>query len=152
MNIFFTLFFGLGAIAIFDTLHKLQSKDKIMHHLNDLFGIICVIILAVIAQLLKCDYGAYGVAIIFVFYLFRNNKILMNISFIICTILHYLKNLLLFNTFFKTYLLIIIFTCLSLVFIDLYNGKKGKDIKYALYLFYPIHLLILYALSFIVRS
>lgn len=152
LNVFFTLFFGLTAIAIFDMFHKIECKDKFMHYLNDLFGILCIISLAVIAQVSHCDYGAYGVVIIFVFYLFKNHKILMNIAFIICTILYQLKNLLLFNTYFKTYLLIVIFTCLPLVFIDLYNGKKGKDIKYVLYLFYPIHLLILYALTFIVHN
>lgn len=152
LNVFFTLFLGLGAIAIFDMFHKLEYKEKLMHYLNDLFGIICVIILSVIAQISHCDYGAYGVAIIFLFYLLKNHKLLMNIVFILCTILYQLKNLLLFNENFKIYLFVIIFTCLPLVFIELYNNKKGKDIKFVLYLFYPIHLLILYALSFIVHN
>ena len=34
-------------------------------------------------------------------------------------------------------------TCLSLIPILLYNGKKGKDAKYLFYIFYPVHLLIL---------
>ena len=152
LNIFFTLFLGLGAIAIFDMFYKLDYKEKFLHYLNILFGLICVISFAIIAEVSHCDYGAYGVAIIFVFYLFKNHKLLMNIAFILCTIIYKLKSLLLFNAYFKIHLLIVVYTCLSLVFIDLYNNKKGKDIKYVLYLFYPIHLLILYALYFIVHS
>ena len=108
--------------------------------------------IAYIAQISNCDYGAYGVAIIFIFYIFKDHKILMNIAFIVSTILYQLKNLLLFNSYFKTYLLIVLFTCMPILFIDLYNGKKGKDIKYLLYLFYPIHFLILYTLYSIVHS
>jgi len=151
LNVFFTLFLGLSAITLFDMFHKIESKDKILHYLNDLFGIICVISLAIIAEFTKCDYGAYGVAIIFIVYLFKKNKILMNIAFILATVIWQFKNLKSGSNF-NIYLLITICTCLPLVFIDLYNNKKGKDIKYVLYLFYPIHLLILYALYFIVYS
>lgn len=148
LNVFFTLFLGLTAITIFDMFYKLEYKNKYMHYLNMFFGLLCAISIGFISDLIHCDYGYYGIAIIFVFYIFKKNKLLMNIGFILCTILYYLKNLLTSSRP-DIYLAIIICTSLSLVFIDLYNNKKGRDIKYILYLFYPIHLLILYALSFI---
>ena len=148
LNIFFTLFLGLFAITIYEMFNKLDYKSRAVHILNILFGIICAIAIALIAEVSRCDYGYYGVAIIFIFHIFKNKKLLMNIGFILCTFLFYLKNLI-YSSYFETYLLIILYTCLSLVFINLYNNKKGKDIKYVLYLFYPIHLLLLYALSFI---
>ena len=148
LNVFFTLLLGLLAITIYDIFYKLESDNKAMHFFNNIFSIVCVICIACISEALKCDYGYYGVAIIFLFHIFRQKKLLMNIGFIICTIIFYLKNIL-YSPYYSTYLYIIAFTCFSLFFINLYNNKKGKDLKYIFYLFYPIHLLLLYALSFI---
>lgn len=131
LNIFFTLVLGLATIWIYD-------KNKIL-------GFFSLIFFATIAELLKFDYGAFGISIIFIFYAFKNNKILMNFFFIFAVILKYLYNLLIcFNTiYFSIYLLLCIFTILSIILIDLYNGKEGKKVKYLLYIFYPLHLLIL---------
>ena len=37
LNIFFTLFLGLGAIKIFDVFYKLEYKEKFMHYINIIF-------------------------------------------------------------------------------------------------------------------
>ena len=38
---------------------------------------------------------------------------------------------------------------LSLVVLFLYNGKKGKyDLKYLFYLYYPLHLILMYIIHF----
>ncbi len=146
LNIFFTLFLGLFAITVFDMLYKLDYKNKGIHYLYILIGFIFVVFTAIVSNALHCDYGYYGIAIIFIFYLLKKHKILMNLAFIICTVLYYLRNLL-YSSNFEIYLWIIVFTCLPLVFINLYNNKKGKDTKYFLYLFYPIHLLILWGIN-----
>ena len=146
LNIFFTLFLGLIAITIFDKLYKLDYKNNILHYLYVAIGLIFVALISFFATILHCDYGYYGIAIIFIFYLLKEHKILMNLAFIICTVLYYLRNLL-YSSNFEIYLWIIVFTCLPLVFINLYNNKKGKDTKYFLYLFYPIHLLILWGIN-----
>lgn len=151
LNIFFTLFLGLITITIFDKLNKLNCTNKYMHYLYNLIGLVSVVIIGIIATTLHCDYSFYGVAIIFVFYLFKKHKVLMNFAFIVCTIVYYLKSLL-YSSHFEIYLLIIAFTCLSLVFINLYNNKKGKDTKYFLYLFYPIHLLILWVITLLFNN
>ena len=148
LNIFFTLFLGLIAITIFDYLNKLEYKNKYMQILYNFIGIVFAIITALLANILHCDYGFYGVSIIFIFYLFKKHKLLMNISFILCTIIYQLPNVL-FSTNSRIYTYIIIFTCLPLMFINLYNNKKGKDIKYLLYLFYPLHLLILFCINWL---
>lgn len=148
LNIFFTLFLGLIAITIFDYLNKLEYKNKYMQILYNFIGIVFAIITALLANILHCDYGFYGVSIIFIFYLFKKHKLLMNIAFILCTIIYQLPNVL-FSTNSRIYTYIIIFTCLPLMFINLYNNKKGKDIKYLLYLFYPLHLLILFCINWL---
>ena len=148
LNIFFTLFLGLVSITIYDKLNKVEYSNKYVHYLYNLLGILCAIFISFIAEITHCDYGYFGIAIIFVFFLFKKNKPLMNLAFILCTIIFYFKNLLI-SPLYNTYLLIIVFTLVSLLFINLYNNKKGKDTKYILYLFYPIHLLIIYLLSFL---
>lgn len=151
LNIFFTLFLGLLAILIFDKLNKLEHQNIYMHYLYDFIGIISVILIAMFSELLHCDYGYYGVLIIFVFHLFKKNKLFMSISFVLCTIFYYLPNLLRgSNTI--IYILLTLCTCFPIVFIDFYNNKKGKDTKYFLYLFYPLHLLVLWAINFTVSS
>ncbi len=151
LNIFFTLFLGLIAITIFDFLNKIECKNKNMHYLYIFIGVVFAIITALLSEILHCDYGYYGVSIIFIFYLFKKHRLLMNIAFILCTIIYQFPNVL-FSTNSKIYIYIIIFTCLPLMFINLYNNKKGKDIKYLLYLFYPLHLLILFGIHWLSLS
>lgn len=135
LNILFTLTLGLLAITVYNKLN------------NKLFGISFVILFSVLASLLHFDYGWFGIAIIFIFYIFKTQKIYLNMLFSFTVFTNY------FYYFAKTlrveYLFIILCCVLSLIPINLYNGKKGKNTKYLLYIFYPLHLIILYALSFI---
>lgn len=135
LNILFTLSLGLFAITIYN---KLENK---------LLSSVFVILSAIGAELLHFDYGWFGITIIFIFYIFKSKKIYMNMFFIFATFINYLYY------FAKTsrieYLLIFLFCSLSLIPINLYNGKKGKNIRYFLYLFYPLHLIVLYLIKLI---
>ncbi len=79
--------------------------------------------------LLKTDYGLKGVLLIVLFYFLRENNLL--------------KTILSFPFLSGGYR-----AFCSLLFINLYNGKRGavnnKFSKYFFYAFYPVHLLILY--------
>lgn len=142
LNVIFTLLFGLVSIIVYDKYNKV-------------LGIVVAIFLASIAQLLNCDYGLYGVAITFLFYVFGKNKITLSVSFIISTMLYYAYHIFksldygisAVKTSFNFYLPYILCTMASLIFIILYNKKKGYNTKYLLYLFYPLHMLLLYALT-----
>lgn len=148
LNIFFTLFIGLLAIFLYDkiTHFSFQSikSEKIKSFFRYLLGFLIVFLLGVLAQIYHLDYGFFGIAIIFLFYLFRNHKLIMVISFILACILKYGIDYL--DTFNLLYIGLTIFTILPIVFICLYNKKQGPKVKYLLYLFYPVHLLILYFL------
>lgn len=146
LNIFFTLLLGLASITIYETLNKIECKSKITHITYQILGLAILCVIAFLANITNCDYGYFGVLIIFFFYLFRNKKVLMNASFIVLVLIFYGKRLF-FSTAYNTYLLIALFTIFPLLFINLYNHKKGKDTKYFLYIFYPLHLLIIYGLS-----
>ena len=117
--------------------------------------------------LLKSDYGAKGILLAMVFYLFDGKYILTTLG-MLCAIYHsYLIQfgfLLLRTLQGRPYTvdtptkweLIQLFSLLSLVFIFLYNGKKGnlptskagaKAVQLGFYLFYPVHMLLLYGLK-----
>ena len=139
LNIFFTLFLGLLSIYIYD-----ECKYKFL-------GIIASVLLALIAQFSHCDYGAYGVAIILIFYIFKNNIITSSMFFIIATLIRYFLPCIKYGIFQRKYLYLFICTIIPCLFFAAYNGKKGKNTKYLLYLFYPIHLILIYGIYLILN-
>ena len=155
LNIFFTLTVGLLAIFCYDkfTSNTLQfvKNEKINWTIKHLLGIFPAILFGFIAEYAYFDYGFFGIATIFLFYIFRNHKFWMCSSFTLACIIKYGLNIYLYG-YHYLYVLLGIFTALSLVFICSYNGKQGKKIKYFLYAFYPVHLLLLYFLFGIIPT
>ena len=135
LNILFTLILGLLGITIYD---KIKYKP---------LGIIIVILFSIIAHFSHFDYGWFGIATIFIFYIFKEKKLLMYLFFCIVVFINYFYNYI--TSLRIEYLFIIFFCSLSLIPINLYNEKKGKDMKYFLYVFYPLHLIVFYLFSFI---
>lgn len=138
LNIFFTLLLGLISIFIYD---KLKYKS---------LAILISIFIGLLANYTHCDYGFYGVAIILIFYIFKNNFVNASIFFILATLIKYIIPYIK-NGFYYAYLYLFVCTIIPLVFIAAYNGKKGKNTKYLLYLFYPFHLLLIYGINLILN-
>ena len=83
LNVFFTLFLGLFSIYIYDKIINsfyITSNVKLNNFLKFVLGISIVLFIGFIAEFLKSDYGLFGIAVIFLFYLFKNNKIAMTPS------------------------------------------------------------------------
>lgn len=137
LNIFFTLFLGLLALFVYD-----KCKNRIL-------GFLFVVFASIIGQLIHVDYGAFGILLIFVFYFFKDKKVLMAISTIVLCFAKYIPNIVQFPSLYLHYLYCGLFTSLSLIFILLYNKKEGPKAKYFFYVFYPLHLLILYFLTMV---
>lgn len=143
LNIFFTLALGLLGIRIYD---KIKSKY---------ISIPVIVLFAVIAELLKFDYGAFGVLMIVCFYVFKRNKLNMVLSQMFLMFILYMKKMsyYTFSLFNLQYILFqLLFSVISLAIILTYNGKKGKSsnkIKLMFYFFYPVHLIILDLLKFL---
>ncbi|HHX11665.1 MAG TPA: hypothetical protein GX731_02500 [Clostridiales bacterium] len=129
-NIFFTLFLGLLLIMLMKEVEIKFPKNVVV---INLINALLVIGFSIVAFLLKTDYNFLGILLITAFYLFRGSKVLLVLSI-----------LLIFGTPIGS---ISILATLSMVFIALYNGEKGKSMKYFFYIFYPAHLLILFLIS-----
>jgi TraX protein len=131
-NVFFTLFLGLLSIDIFK---RYQQRNNIS------LGLLFVLLIGLLADLLNTDYGLFGIAMIFSFYYFRNHfiSILLSIS-----IINFLMTGLKFDSIGS---MLQAFAISSLVFIYTYNGQKGLKLKYIFYLFYPLHLLVLFFIN-----
>lgn len=145
LNIFFTLAIGLLSIRFFD-----KIKNKFL-------AVIPILILAYIAEFLGCDFGAIGVFIIVCFYAFKNNRNLMVLVEAFLMIVFFAMKLSYYTslsiTIIRYILLQLLFTICSLIFIIFYNSKRGKDnrkIQISFYLFYPIHLVFLCVIKYLV--
>lgn len=136
LNIFFTLALGLISIIGYEKCN------------NRYIGLLLVACLANTAEFLNMDYGWYGVLMIFIFHIFKSKKVWMNLSYISLSLLKYVPLFLKYNLYYA-YIILFICTLIPLIFINLYNNKKGVNTKYILYGFYPLHLMILYVINIV---
>lgn len=133
-NIFFTLAIGLVVIASMKFV-EIKFGQNILA-INCLDAVI-VMVGCIISNAVLADYSMFGILLIVCFYLFRGNKILN--FFGLLAITGYVSG----N-------LIQMFGALSWVFLVGYNGERGKGSKYLFYVFYPLHLLILGGIKFLI--
>lgn len=125
-NVFFTLFIGVAVMYGFSLLDEIEW-DRVL----SIVGYVAVLAAGMaLAQFLKTDYGAFGVLAIAVFYIFRKRRGEAVLS-----------GGVLFFTFRETV------TLLAFIPIALYNGTRGWRLKYVFYVFYPLHLVILYLIT-----
>ncbi len=117
-NVYFTLYLGLlGMMAI---------NRYTFHPWKQFFAVAAC---ALGASLLQADYGAFGVLLICVIYLFRGNKKQMTLWGSLLTIWE-------------------LTAPLAFIPIAMYNGRRGKwNLKYFFYVFYPAHLFLLWAIG-----
>ncbi len=125
-NVFWTLF--LGMLLLF--LISKTGNRKIW-----IFVLAAVICAA--AFLINCDYGAGGIAIIFILYYLKDQPVLKYIIFSLILIFGFGG--------------IEIVAVITIIPMLLYNGRRGPSMKYFFYLFYPCHLAVLYCISLAVQ-
>ena len=136
LNIMFTLLFGLFAITAFD---KIDKK---------IISIPIVIIMIFLGRIFRVDYGWYGVACVFVLYICRNKKIARILGFITLNLIFYYKKL--FVNYSTAHLISFICATIPVFLLLFYNGKLGKKTAFFYYIFYPVHMLILYLSNFLI--
>ena len=141
-NVLFTFEIALIGLCIIDFFRKYEGIKLFNYTLIS----IALIIILIFTYYIHPDYTWYGVMCVWIFYIFRNNKILLSLNFIILNIAYYfIKVETLYS--YKVYLSMF-FSLLPLVFILLYNGQQGKRIKYLFYVFYPLQFIVLYGINY----
>lgn len=136
LNTLFTLSMGLLVIRIIDSL--LNNKYSLSHTAAILYsaaGLFCIALLLYLAHRLHVDYGHSGVLAIAVGYLAARRGAHRCIVYTcICLVLLCFYDM-------------EIAALLMLPLIGLYHGERGRRsalFQYACYLFYPVHLVLLY--------
>ena len=150
-NVMFTLLLGL---LIINEIDKLKNNKEIKKKIIPILKIFLFLIFSIIGFV---DYGVTGVLTIVVFYLFRGFKLAwigQLISLILLYIVFFEGQSVILNIFNHEYFLPLqSIGILSLIFIWLYNGEKGKNnklIKYLFYSFYPVHMLVIYLIYYFI--
>lgn len=124
-NTVFTLTIGFVAIVLIDKFKNLKNNKYLLQ-------ISSVFFLSIISEMLNFDYGFFGVIFICTLYIFRDNKkwqfILSSVPLFFCGIGQ-------------------IIGAFGYIFISKYNNTKGTNVKYLFYLFYPLHLFLLFLIK-----
>lgn len=129
-NVFFTLFIGLCTLIC---IRFIEEKITINKYIKYLLMVPVVILFMMLANLLKTDYSGMGVLTIVVMYLLRKNKVLeMAGGCIVLTVMSFSE----------------LTAFLTLIPVWKYNGERGLRLKYVFYAFYPVHLLVLYLITY----
>ena len=131
-NIMLTFFLAVSALMLYDRVAKGTETEEKPDYLRMLGGFGFVLLFAIMAILLRADYTFFGVIAVFVFYVLRDHawpfREVAGVLFLAITrTMGYYAG-----------------TILSLIPIAMYNGKRGKGLKWLFYVFYPGHLLVLY--------
>ena len=120
-NVFFTLLIGIGMVVLLERNREWPVKAVIL-------------LLAMwLAVLIRSDYNFRGVLLIFVFYIFHESRWLAVTAGGFWNFLY--------QGVIQKY------GVLSVLPLALYNGERGRKMKYFFYIFYPAHLLLLYGIS-----
>ncbi|MBQ8193418.1 MAG: conjugal transfer protein TraX [Bacilli bacterium] len=148
-NVLFTLLLGLLCINEID---KMKNNKGLKNRFNASIKIFLFLLIGLIGFV---DYGITGILTIISFYIFRNFKFAwlgQLVSLILLYIVFFKGQSVVLNIFnYEYFLPLQAFGILALIPIWLYNGtrgKKSKALQYGFYLFYPVHMLVLYLIYY----
>ncbi|EHJ01785.1 hypothetical protein CDLVIII_5303 [Clostridium sp. DL-VIII] len=111
----------------------------------------CECITNFLPNFIYCDGGFQWIILGVGMYLFRSNKKKLTIMYCLYSLFEFTSTALIgmtmSNLFFVNYQWIMIIT---VPFLLLYNGEKGKGLKFLFYIFYPLHIGVIFILSNII--
>lgn len=134
---------------VIDLIEKFIKERKVIVSialiLSFLISVIMLILIDKNTTYFFSNYGLYGIFVPVALYIIR--KYIKHVHLLVSIIVICLSMVLMH---FFTVWMYQLYGMIACVFILLYNGKKGKyNLKYLFYIFYPLHLVILYAIALI---
>ncbi len=129
-NVFFTLAIGLATIWLIDLIGK--KFDSVNGMLKGFMGGAVAFLGITIADVCSTDYRGFGVLAIVVMYLCKKNPIIGMV--LTCGVLCLMDKSEAWALF-------------GVIPVALYNGTRGLKLKWIFYLFYPVHLFIIFAME-----
>ena len=136
-NIMFTFFLSIIALMLHD---RITGSGKGNGKVKTVLGVLAVLAVTALSLILRADYTLFAVISVFLFYVFRKKDHLVRaaigVAFLALTrtVGYYCA------------------TGLSFIPLAMYNGKKGRGLKWLFYVFYPGHLLLLWLIRLIIYS
>ena len=139
-NVMVTFFLALLALTGYDTItNNNRMLSNVRERAKRGLGFLWAFALAILAFVLQTDYSGFGVLTVFLFYVYRNHahwiRCAAGVGFMALT---HTKG-------------IYVTVGLSFFPLLLYNGQKGRGLKWLFYAFYPGHLLVLYLIKLLLR-
>ena len=129
-NTMVTMLIGLICMRMLGTLEKrFWKSDFNEKFLGSILALWSVAVSMVVAELLHTDYGAAGVLLIVVLFLFRYRPAELVAAGCLAAVLIY-------GFGFE-----VLFAWIAFFFISRYNGERGRKLGLMPYVFYPLHLL-----------
>ena len=143
VNVIFTLFVGFCALWVSDILN-----DKLK---SDGFRPLVYIAAVFISIIIDSDWSYIGILLIIAFY-HGENSIAKRIFYPLAVYIFVLVSAYIeaysYGGFQSFYINFIQFAgCLSIPILLLYNGKKGPSLKYLFYVYYPLHMIVLWLIN-----
>ncbi len=133
-NIMFTFLLGILALSCYERITAGGERWKTA------VGIVVLGAFALASALLRTDYNMLGTGLVIILYLLRERKLPVRLlGGMVFYVLLRNKG-------------IYVFGLLGFLPLFLYNGKKGRGLKYLFYVFYPGHLLLIYILKMLLRA
>ena len=92
------------------------------------------------AELMRADYGALGVLLVVVLYVFRHRPPELVVAGCLAAVLIY------------GFGIEVLFAWIAFFFISRYNGERGRKLGLMPYVFYPVHLLVVWLVGAMIRG
>ena len=138
-NVVFTLSLGLVTL---ECLVRLQETigSRVGKAGTICFQGLSVVLIAGVAEIIRCDYGMEGIWIVVAFFVGRKSRIGQVLLFLLAYML----------TTGNQPTVWVLLACLAIL---LYNGTRGvRKIKYSCYVFYPAHIGLLYLVTLALKQ
>ncbi len=138
-NTMVTMLIGLICLRILETLEKkFWESDFSTRFLGAVLALWSVAASMVVAELLHTDYGALGILLVVVLFVFRYRPAELVAAGCLAAVLIY------------GFEMEVLFAWIAFFFISRYNGERGRKLGLMPYVFYPVHLLAVWLVSIII--